>query len=86
MAQALKEATDEIHEGTNNADTGSVAKPAPTLKAQSSHRPEYKMPGEGIGLSIVKRLCDLLDANMELETEPGKGSTFRITFPLNYDS
>ena len=86
MAQALKEATDEIHDAPGNADTGSVAEPAPTLKAQSAHRPEYKMPGEGIGLSIVKRLCDLLDANIELETEPGKGSTFRITFPLQYDA
>jgi signal transduction histidine kinase len=85
MAQALKEATDEIHVSETNADTGSISEPAPTLKAQSAHRPEYRMPGEGIGLSIVKRLCDLLDASMELETEPGKGSTFRITFPMNYD-
>lgn len=86
IAQALKEVTDEIHVVVNKADTGSVAEPAPTLKAQSAHRPDYRMPGEGIGLSIVKRLCDLLDANIELETEPGKGSTFRITFPLRYEA
>ncbi|MES2625818.1 MAG: HAMP domain-containing sensor histidine kinase [Pseudomonadota bacterium] len=84
MAQALKEATDELHVAASNPDTGSVSEPAPTLKTQSVSRPEYKMPGEGIGLSIVKRLCDLLDANMELETEPGKGSTFRVTFPQRY--
>jgi len=40
--------------------------------------------GEGIGLSIVKRLCELLDAGLELVTEPGKGTTFRVTFPRRY--
>jgi len=40
--------------------------------------------GEGIGLSIVKRLCEVLDATVELETSPGEGTTFRILFPLRY--
>jgi len=26
----------------------------------------------------------LLDAALELQTEPGKGSTFRVTFPSRY--
>ena len=37
--------------------------------------------GEGIGLSIVRRLCELLDATMKLETRPGRGSTFRVILP-----
>jgi len=37
--------------------------------------------GEGIGLSIVKRLCELLDASLELETAPGAGTTFRVVLP-----
>jgi signal transduction histidine kinase len=41
-------------------------------------------PGEGIGLAIVKRLCELLDAQIELRTEMGVGSEFRITFPSAY--
>jgi signal transduction histidine kinase len=41
-------------------------------------------PGEGIGLSIVKRLCDLLDATVELETETGVGTAFRILLPRRY--
>ena len=40
--------------------------------------------GEGIGLSIVKRLCELLDASLEMETSPGDGTTFRVIFPRRY--
>jgi len=40
--------------------------------------------GEGIGLSIVKRLCDVLGATLELETAPGHGTTIRIAFPVRY--
>lgn len=42
-------------------------------------------PGEGIGLTIVKRLCELLDASLELATKPGHGTTFRVILPRNYD-
>jgi signal transduction histidine kinase len=42
--------------------------------------------GEGIGLSIVKRLCDMLDATIELKSEPHMGTTFRILFPRHYNS
>jgi signal transduction histidine kinase len=41
-------------------------------------------PGEGIGLSIVKRLCEMLDATIELRSEPDVGTTFRILFPRHY--
>lgn len=37
--------------------------------------------GEGIGLSIVKRLCELLDASLEMASSPRKGTTFRVLFP-----
>ena len=56
--------------------------PAPTLASRVAH--ESERPGEGIGLAIVKRLCELLDAALELQTEPGRGSTFRVTFPSRY--
>ncbi len=42
--------------------------------------------GEGLGLSIVKRLCDLLDATIEMNTEKGVGTTFRILFPRQYST
>jgi signal transduction histidine kinase len=40
--------------------------------------------GEGLGLSIIKRLCDLLDATIEMTSESGVGTTFRILFPRRY--
>jgi signal transduction histidine kinase len=43
-------------------------------------------PGEGIGLAIVKRLCELLDATIELETDFGRGSRFRVVLPRYYDA
>ncbi len=39
--------------------------------------------GEGVGLQIVKRLCDLLDAKLEIETHAGRGTLFRIRLPVH---
>lgn len=36
-------------------------------------------------LGILKNVAtELLDARLELQTEPGKGTTFRVMFPLRY--
>ena len=32
--------------------------------------------GLGLGLSIVKRLADLVNSPLQLQSEPGKGSVF----------
>jgi signal transduction histidine kinase len=38
--------------------------------------------GTGIGLSTVKRLAASMDAQIELESIMGEGSTFRVIFPV----
>jgi signal transduction histidine kinase len=47
-------------------------------------RRTHQETGEGIGLSIVKRLCDLLNGSVELESTIETGTTFRILFPKRY--
>lgn len=38
--------------------------------------------GSGLGLAITKRLVDLQEGHLDLETQPGKGSRFSFTLPL----
>ncbi len=37
--------------------------------------------GMGLGLSIVRRLCALLDHRIEVASRPGRGSRFSVTLP-----
>lgn len=38
--------------------------------------------GEGIGLHIVKQLCELMGANIDVETGSGTGTLFRVRFMI----
>lgn len=84
LSVALDTATRDAQNTPAPTEAPSDEKPAPaaTLASRSEH--ESERPREGIGLAIVKRLCELLDAALELQTEPGRGSTFRVTFPSHY--
>ena len=89
LERVLKRATTEAHEvehrNLSSNQTGSLqADSAPTLASQTTHSPSRLPSGEGIGLSIVKRLCEMLDASLELESAKGDGTTFRVIFPRRY--
>jgi two-component system, sensor histidine kinase len=38
--------------------------------------------GYGLGLSIVQRIANLLDAGLDVQSQPGKGTTFALTLPV----
>jgi len=53
------------------------------LEAATSGSP-VRSKGEGVGLHIVKRLCELLEANLDVETAPNKGTLIRVRFSIAY--
>jgi two-component system phosphate regulon sensor histidine kinase PhoR len=44
---------------------------------------QSKTMGSGLGLAIVKEIVDLHDGRIDWESESGKGSTFRVWFPIS---
>lgn len=67
------DSTGRVSHVLNQADAGTA-----------SPLPARQQTGEGIGLSIVKRLCELLDASVELTSSSASGTMIRILFPLAY--
>jgi signal transduction histidine kinase len=90
LTQALDVATKQASEMSEGHAAGEIthigpaALDAPRSPAAGTTQRGHLSEGEGIGLSIVKRLCTLLDATMEVETRAGQGTTFRILLPTGY--
>jgi signal transduction histidine kinase len=87
MVIGLTEATASARESDEKAAsrTGEISHVlVPAVGGTAEMHPGSQQPGEGIGLSIVKRLCELLDASLEMASSTEKGTTFRVVFPQNY--
>ncbi|MEA2490384.1 MAG: hypothetical protein QOH21_2176 [Acidobacteriota bacterium] len=85
FAQELHQATEAANEAREaSTDRRRDVAPAVTLLSECEGLPLLQQPGEGVGLTIVKRLCELLDAGLELATSEGQGSTFRVMLPRAY--
>jgi PAS domain S-box-containing protein len=50
--------------------------------AQVNSPENSKQGGFGLGLSIVAKLTSIMNGNIDLESEAGKGCTFTVTLPL----
>lgn len=48
-------------------------------QADSSTTKEYG--GTGLGLTLTKQFCDLMNGNISVQSEPGKGAEFTIVLP-----
>lgn len=55
----------------------------PFTQEQRSSRTHYK--GTGLGMAITKKLVDQMHGSLDVESEPGKGSTFIVRLSLPVD-
>lgn len=51
---------------------------------QLANLTNHTTKSEGVGLQIVKRLCELLDANLDIESVKGRGTLFRVRLPIHH--
>ncbi len=71
-------------------DTGIGMKPEflphifePFAQEDGGNRSSYK--GTGLGMSITKKFMDLMGGIVEVQSEPGKGTLFRLELPVEID-
>jgi len=85
LANALHTATEEVLEVETGQESETPDAGTPSVQS-SPDRSHAQRHGEGIGLSIVKRLCELLDSSLEMESEPGAGTVVRVVLPRHYSA
>ena len=63
--------------GLNDKQIDEVFEPFNRLNAANS-----QIEGTGIGLTITRRLTEMMDGTIEVKSQPGTGSTFSIELPV----
>lgn len=66
---------------TKTDDSAPLESQPPSSPVNQDAPDEVQNHGEGIGLLIVRHLCKLLDATINIETAPQDGTTFKILLP-----
>ncbi|MBC2840581.1 HAMP domain-containing sensor histidine kinase [Robiginitalea sp. SC105] len=71
----------DIGTGISESDTPGII----NAFQQTSHPLQTRLPGHGLGLSIVKELIERQGGSIWVESEPGKGTcfVFRIPYPVD---
>jgi len=67
------------------SDTGSGMTPEQVQRLFQPFTQVHTGPGPGgtgLGLAITRRFCEMLRGEVTVESEPGKGTTFRVILPL----
>ena len=84
LASAMKAATDASHDLDRRAGVDPESSLSDGTGADNDPRQVRQARGEGVGLSIVKRLSDLLNGTVELESSAEIGTIFRVILPRRY--
>jgi len=78
--------SDRVHLSVTVADTGIGIAPDQQQRifeafTQSDGQSARRFGGTGLGLTITRRLTEMLGGSIALESHPGEGSAFTINFP-----
>jgi signal transduction histidine kinase len=63
-------------------DTGAGIRPEELGHVFERHYRGTTSRGAGIGLSLVKRVCDRYGWQVQIESEPGRGTKVQLLFPI----